>query len=134
MQNAIICPMTNFNDWLGIELERRNLKPIELARLAHVDPGAISRILNGDRKPSPETLEAFAHALKLPPEEVYRAAGLLPPDVDESLLDKRIRHLVETLPTDEDKEEVLAYVELRHKLAEERGRYEAKPKAKPAKP
>lgn len=39
-------------------------------------------MLRGERKPSPETLEVIAHALHLPIETVYQAAGILPPNPD----------------------------------------------------
>ena len=71
--------MTNFPDWLANELTKRDISPSELARLSNKSPAVITRILNGERRPAPETIEAIAHALRLPPETVFRAAGLLPP-------------------------------------------------------
>jgi transcriptional regulator with XRE-family HTH domain len=66
--------MTNFGDWLKEELDARNIKPVELARRADIDPGAVTRILRGERKPNPETLQAIADALKLNYEVIFRAA------------------------------------------------------------
>ena len=54
------------------------MTPAELARASGKAAAVISRVLNGERKPAPDTLEAIASALKLPPETVFRAAGLLP--------------------------------------------------------
>lgn len=38
----------------------------------------ISHLINGTRLPGPDALIAIAEALKLPPEFVFRKAGLLP--------------------------------------------------------
>ena len=50
-----------------------------LSRLMGKDQGVISRILSGERNASPETLEAIAHALRVPTELVLRAAGIYGP-------------------------------------------------------
>ncbi len=82
----------------------------------------MSRILSGERKPTPETLQAFARALKLPIETIYRAAGLLPPadKIDEKI--RNIEHSVAGLSED-DQRDVLEYVRMKVRLAEERGKY-----------
>jgi len=69
----------DFAQWLEKALITNNLTASELARRAGVDKGVISRLINKERAPSPETLSSIAAALKLPPEIVFRAAGLLPP-------------------------------------------------------
>jgi transcriptional regulator with XRE-family HTH domain len=75
----ISCQMaTDFSEWLQNELARRDMTPADLARNAMKDQGIISRIIRRERKPEPETLEAIARAFKLPPEHVFRMAGLLP--------------------------------------------------------
>lgn len=50
----------------------------ELSRLSGVSRGAISHLINGTRKPGPDVLKSIAGALHLPPDEVFRAAGILP--------------------------------------------------------
>ncbi len=69
----------NFPDWLNAELAARSMRPAELSRLANLDKGVLSRILNGERKPANETILAIARALKLPPETVFAAAGVYKP-------------------------------------------------------
>ncbi len=71
--------MVNFPDWLANELKSRGLSPADLSRLSGKAPAVISRILNGERKPAPQTLDAIAHALHIQPDEVFRQAGYLPP-------------------------------------------------------
>lgn len=73
------CLMETFSNWLAIQLKDRGMTPADLARNANKAPAVISRILNNERDPAPDTLIAISHALKLPPETVFRAAGLLPP-------------------------------------------------------
>ena len=41
--------------------------------------GQVSRIISGERKAGPTACVVIARALGLPPEEVFRIAGLLPP-------------------------------------------------------
>ncbi len=74
----ISCLMTSFVDWLNSQLAERKMSPADLARSMKKDQGIVSRILRGERKPSPETLEAISKALKLPVETVFQAAGILP--------------------------------------------------------
>jgi transcriptional regulator with XRE-family HTH domain len=71
--------MTSFPDWLVSELNQRGMTPADLARSTRKDQGVISRMLRGERKPSPETLSAIARALKLSDETVFQAAGILKP-------------------------------------------------------
>jgi transcriptional regulator with XRE-family HTH domain len=114
---------TEFSDWLAYLLAERDIKPVELARMSNIDPGVVSRILNGERTPKPKTLEAIANALKLPLDTIYRAAGLLPPESPESELINQIIYITEQLP-EEEQQDILEFVKLRRRLAEERGRNE----------
>jgi transcriptional regulator with XRE-family HTH domain len=116
--------MTIFSDWLEIELATRKMSPADLARSMRKDQGIISRILNGERFPNPKTLTSIAHALHLPPDNVFRIAGLLPPKPEKDVLIDLIAHLSTQLPTEEDKNDVAEYVRLRLRIAEERGKYE----------
>ena len=69
---------TTFGEWLAVELEKRNMRQVELARKSGVAPAQISRILSGQRGAEGKTLRAIARALKMAPEDVFRAAGLMP--------------------------------------------------------
>ena len=81
--------MTDFAEWLEIQLSERNWRPAELARRTGLDTGYISNLLNRERNLGPRAGRAIAHALDLPEELVFREAGLLspkneePPEVEE---------------------------------------------------
>lgn len=112
----ISCSMTtDFSAWLQNELDERDLSPADLARLTRKDPGIFSRILGRKRNPDPETLNAISKALRIPPEQVFRAAGLLPAvrDLDEDA--ERIVYESQDL-TPQEKEEVLAFIHLKKNL------------------
>lgn len=101
--------MTNKIDfvvWLEDILITKNLTASELAKRAHIDKGIISRVLNRERKPSTETLAAIANALKIPTEEVFRKAGILPekPEIDPLMED--LLYTLSRLPQ-EDQDELL---------------------------
>ena len=61
----------------------------DLAVKAGVTRGAISFVVTGNRRPSPELLSKIADALKLPEELAFRAAGLLRPINDDLSPQKR---------------------------------------------
>ncbi len=92
------CQMTTFSDWLTSRMAEKRMTPAELSRLIKKDQSVISRILNSERSPANETLELIAHALKLPPETVFRAAGILPPASDDPWADEMAFKLAELDP------------------------------------
>ena len=51
----------------------------ELARKAHLDAGALTRLEQGNRKPRPETLKALASALNVPLADLFGTAGYITP-------------------------------------------------------
>jgi transcriptional regulator with XRE-family HTH domain len=106
---------TTFPEWLASELEKRDMRQVDLAKKSGVATAQISRILSGQRGTESKTLLAIAKALSLPPEQVYRAAGILPPaiNIDEDM--ERILHETEKLPK-ADREEVLAYIRMKNNL------------------
>jgi transcriptional regulator with XRE-family HTH domain len=69
----------DFSQWLQEQMNERGLSQSDLARLAGVTRSSINGILVGTRGPGPDLCNAIARGLKLPPEVVFRAAGLLPP-------------------------------------------------------
>jgi transcriptional regulator with XRE-family HTH domain len=71
--------MEPFSQWLESELEERGWRPADLAHRAELPNATLSRILNGHRRAGPEVCVALAAALEVPPEQVFRLAGLLPP-------------------------------------------------------
>ena len=69
----------DFSDWLSGQMRKQGITQADLARLSGVTTGAISLILSGSRSVGTEAATSIAKALRLPPEIVFRAAGLLPP-------------------------------------------------------
>lgn len=98
--------MESFSEWLENELQIRNITPAELARKSGLSQSVVSRVINNERKPSPETLQKFARGLRISVQEIYNAAGMLPPvqDVKNALADRFAEVLAE-LP-DEDVDEI----------------------------
>lgn len=78
----------NFGDWLDLELKQRDWIPATLANKANIDAGNLSRVMSGQRTASPDMCNSIAKVLGLPPEHVFRKAGLLPdlpiPEGDEN--------------------------------------------------
>lgn len=99
----------NFGTWLVAELEQRDLSQSDLARMSGLSRGTLSNMISGVRGRGPDSIMAIAKALKLPPEQVFRAAGILPPDkkINENI--ETIIHEVENLPP-QDQAEILSYI------------------------
>jgi transcriptional regulator with XRE-family HTH domain len=116
-----------FGLWLQTEREKHGWSQAELARRSGIHRQNVYKIENGGAMPSVETYIALADAFNLSPLDLFRVAGLMP-EIIKSPLDEDIQYLTSTLPTDEDKEDILAYIELRHRLAEQRGKNETKNK------
>jgi transcriptional regulator with XRE-family HTH domain len=101
---AMICQVTTngFSEWLEDQLRIHNWSNADLARIARIDPAVISRALSSERMLSPESLQKIARAFKLPTEEVYRNAGLLPKN-GHQVNDRaaRLAYRIAQLPDDE---------------------------------
>ena len=104
-----MCLMTDFREWLQNELNSRGWAQIELTRRGGISSGAISKLMSGERKPGPDMCNAIATALNLPPEDVFRAAGLLPQSRDDDPLVREAAYLVGLL-SQERKRQVLEYI------------------------
>lgn len=83
-----------FNDWLVREMSKRGWSQSDLARSSELNRAVINKLLNGQTYPRPSTLEAIARAFRVPVEQVFRVAGLLP-DVpeSESYLEEVMHHI-----------------------------------------
>jgi transcriptional regulator with XRE-family HTH domain len=112
-----------FNDWLLKKLQEMDWSQADLARQSGLTKGAISKYLMG-RIPDETALRKIARAFKLPPETVFRAAGVLPPQLPENEKLEQAKHLLsDPSLTDEDKEEILEQIKLKIRIAEQRGQY-----------
>lgn len=115
-------------------MEKKNLSQKELAEISNITPAQISRIISGSRGAGEQALTSIARALKLPPETVFRAAGLLPPQSKRDEMIDEIIHITNELP-EEDRLELLEYARFRNRIAEERGKNaDRKPQTKPTIP
>ena len=100
------CQMETFQEWLETELNRRDWRIADLARRASVDKGNLSRVLSGLRNPGPDICLAIARALNVPPEDVFRQAGILPPKAEVDAKSEEMLHLFQQLKA-EDQERLL---------------------------
>ncbi len=114
-----------FVTWLDTELRNRNWNRSELARRAGISHSALSHVYTERRKPGLDVCEAIAKAFNIPPENVLRAAGLLPskPAINELL--ERAEHLYSLL-TRENQRKALEYLEFLKSLEEKGERYVTK--------
>lgn len=113
-----------FNDWLLSQLEERGWSQADLARSANITRAAVSRYMQG-RTPNEEALRKIARAFRLPPEDVFRQAGILPPVTVEDAQLKELAYLATQLP-DQELDDLIEYARHRLSLAEKRGNYESK--------
>lgn len=111
--------MKEFSDWLSKEMDERNLGASQLASLAHVTRGAIGNVLRENRDPGPELCTALAKAFKIPPEVLFRKAGLLPalPGLNEKI--EEIKEIAFHL-SDDELNELLMQARLRMKIHNDR--------------
>lgn len=105
----------NFGTWLLAELDSRGISQSELSRMSGISRGTLSNIISGARGRGPETLLAIARALRLPPEQVYRNAGMLPerPEINETQ-EKIVEELQDL--NDQDQQEILAFIRMKNNL------------------
>jgi transcriptional regulator with XRE-family HTH domain len=92
-----------FVTWLDTELDKRGWNRSELARRAGFTPGALTHIYSGKRKPGINLCNAIAKAMNIQPEEVQRAAGLLPPSSNRNAHLEKMLYKIELLPPEEQK-------------------------------
>lgn len=108
----------SFGDWLNSVLLERGMTRFELARLSGISASHIHRITTGERGAGEKTIAAVSKALQIPPEEVFRKFGLLPPKPKESVDDEEMLFLYHQfqLSEKEDLKEYMKY-KLEHKRA-----------------
>jgi len=107
----------DFVDWLKKELEKRDWSQADLARLSKISPTQIGRILLRERNAGTDALIAIADALNLPPEEVLRAAGVLPPKSERTEKIEKIHHIFDQLPP-EEQDKLIEYAQFVRRQAE----------------
>jgi transcriptional regulator with XRE-family HTH domain len=107
-------PANAFAAWLDAELAQRGWSYSQLARRAGLSHSMLSRLRAG-APPSWSACRLVAEALGLPPEEVFRQAGLMPPISSDQAEYEQFRHLLAQL-SDEDRQELLEIARLKLQL------------------
>ena len=113
---------TSFSDWLIKELQTRGISSADLSRQAGISKGAISHIINSNRNPGIDMCLGISRAFNLPPEEVYRKAGLLPSVPAEQEKTNELTYLASQLPP-LALDDLIEFARHRLHLAEKRGEY-----------
>ena len=110
--------MDTFGAWLVEELTQRNMTQSDLSRVSGLSEGTISNIISGRRGRGVDSLKALARALKLPPERIFREAGLLPRDKSADAHNKEVEQIIEEVEdmTHEEQLEILSYIRWRNNL------------------
>jgi len=90
--------MKSFTDWIDSELKRRGWSLNELARRSGMSSASVSMVLSEQRKPGTEFCRSVADALQVPPEEVFRLAGLLPPLLPAVAEEREVVNILRSLP------------------------------------
>lgn len=73
--------MERFARWLQDELDSNGWDQAELARRSGISTTHISRLINDQRDPGPESCKKIAKALRVSELIVYREAGLMDPEI-----------------------------------------------------
>lgn len=89
---------SEFVRWLQAEMDKRGWAQADLARESGLSRGAVGNVLRQERDPGKDFLIGIAYALKLPPETVFRIAGVLPEVSDETEQSEQLLHLYRLLP------------------------------------
>jgi transcriptional regulator with XRE-family HTH domain len=97
-----------FSEWLQTEMDKRGWSQSDLARYADLNRAVINKLLNGKSHPQPPTLEAISHALKIPLETTYRAAGLLPINADNDDATEEAMHIFKSIQSAQRRATALA--------------------------
>jgi transcriptional regulator with XRE-family HTH domain len=104
---VIVTIMVPFGQWLLNRLEEKGWSMSELGRRCDTTHATISRLISGERKPSPELTIRLAYALDVTPEEVFRRVWL-PSSMATGMDTKELLEYVESL-TREERAELLRY-------------------------
>lgn len=110
----------DFSQWLTEEVYRRGWSFREFAQRARLSSSMVSKVVTGAVLPKWGFCLKVARALDLPPETVFRLAGLLPPEsADRSKL-REMNHLFTRLsPEDQERFIVLIRAYLKSQESED---------------
>jgi transcriptional regulator with XRE-family HTH domain len=97
-----------FGTWLDRELQQRGWSQSEAARRGEMSSQMINAIINGQANPGLESCQGIARAFKLPLEDVFRLAGILPPKLIAPELRVNQRGIVYNIDTEERGRRIMA--------------------------
>lgn len=108
---ALMVNKVDFQNWLQTAMDNMGWGQTDLATRAGVDRQMVYGWLKQGKKPNEDSLQRIAKAFDVPPEVVYRAAGMklsptsIPTDIQQAV------HEMEDL-NNQDREEVVAYIRM----------------------
>lgn len=108
-----------FGEWLREQLKQNGMSQAELSHLSGVSEAQISRVISGSNA-GEKFCRSVAKGLKLPPETVFRAAGLLDALPKDEADFEEWRHLLAQLP-EEEREELYQIARLKIDRQNRRG-------------
>jgi len=100
-----------FSDWLLKELNKKDWIQADLARASGLTTASISKYMGG-RIPDESALKKIARALKVPAEEAFRAAGILPPTTLQDQWVRRVEHKLEQITDENDRRTIEGLIDL----------------------
>ena len=108
--------METFAQWLNNELEKRGWSRSEAARRGGVSASMFDKVISDHAQAGIDFCLGIARAFNLPPEQVLRTAGLLPPlpGPEEDKILKELVEIVKRLDPDE-RQEILDYALWRYR-------------------
>lgn len=115
-EKCLVSASEDFAAWLEGELAARNWRPADLARAADLPQATVGNVINGNREVGLKVALAIAGALGLPPDTVFRRAGLLPaqPGPERDPTFQEILEVMRSLSPDE-RREIVDYALFRYR-------------------
>jgi transcriptional regulator with XRE-family HTH domain len=98
---------SDFTQWIGTELEKRNWTHARLAQEAGVSRPIVTQVISGKVPPSCEFCIKVAIALDVSPENILRMADILPgeqTEIGDSPIAQEIAAIAASLPLEQRKE------------------------------
>ena len=117
----IILTMETVIDFLKDNMKKRNWSQADLARKSGLDTSLVSNILSGRRNIGVTSANAIAKAFKIPPEIIFRKAGLLPEVLDSSERLEELIYLYNLMP-EEYQKDLIDYAHVRIGMLEREGK------------
>jgi len=114
----------DFTEWLQEQIRASGRTQAQVAQAGGISTSHLSRVLSGERGIGPELCHGVARALNLPPERVFRKAGLLPPRIIGGKNEERKAELLDYFEALDERGRDTALAVMRT-LYEQRGPYAA---------